>query len=28
MDTIPLLVPGYFVAVLMDGTIIGPTTVK
>ena len=28
MDTIPLLVPGYFVAVLMDGTIIGPTPAK
>ena len=28
MDTIPLMVPGYFVAVLMDGTILGPTPVK
>jgi hypothetical protein len=28
MDTVSLLVPGYFVAVLMDGTVIGPTPVK
>lgn len=28
IDSIPLLAPGYFVAVLMDGTIIGPTPVK
>jgi hypothetical protein len=28
METVPLLVPGYFVAILMDGTIIGPTAVK
>jgi hypothetical protein len=28
MDTIPLLVPGYFAAVLMDGTVIGPAPVK
>jgi hypothetical protein len=28
METIPLLVPGYFVGILMDGTIIGPTALK
>ena len=28
VETIPLMVPGYFVSVLMDGTIIGPTPVK
>jgi hypothetical protein len=28
IDSIPLLAPGYFVAVLMDGTLVGPTPVK
>jgi hypothetical protein len=28
MDSVPLLVPGYFAAVLMDGTVIGPTPMK
>jgi hypothetical protein len=28
MDSIPLLVPGYFAGVLMDGTVIGPTPMK